>query len=95
MSVNYAGSIDWDLGEQRHIKAVVKPKCGAEIEFEIEDARYELVYAGNVVDSGECLVDAHEIDAYICPESRGNYELRLIYKIADETWVDVVKIKVG
>ena len=95
MSVNYAGNLDWDLGEKRHVRAVIKPKCETELDFIIRNARYELKQNGEVVDSGECTVSEHELDAYVFPENRGTYELSLIYEIADEIWVDVIKIKVG
>ena len=95
MSANYVGSLDFDLGEKRHVKAVVKTKCETELEFVIRNARYELKKSGEVVDRGECTVTGHELDSYIAPDDRGTYDLVLTYEIADETWVDVVKVKVG
>ena len=46
-------------------------------------------------DSGDCRIDEHEIDAIIAPRMIGTYRLKYIYEIADETWVDNVKLRVG
>lgn len=86
-----------DLGEKRHIKSKVVPKCEQDIPFTIRNAKYELVdVEGNVEDSGECSVNngTHEIDALIQPLNLGTYTFKYIYEVADEIWIDCVKVKV-
>lgn len=95
MSLNCAGRIEFDWGEKRHVQVRVQAECGTDEEFVIRNARYELLTGDEIEDSGECLVTNHRIDACIQPQRKGSYDLRFIYEIADETWIDVVKIKVG
>lgn len=95
MSVLYVSDMTIDLGEKIHVRSIVKPKCEQDLPFTIRNARYELIYGTEVEDSGECAINGHEIDAFICPKNTGTYCLKYIYDIADETWVDNVRIKVG
>lgn len=96
MSVLYVAEMDIDLGEQIHVRSIVKPKCEQDLPFTIREARYELIDPdGNIEDSGDCTITGHEIDAFIGPQNEGKYRLKYIYEIADETWVDNVRLKVG
>lgn len=95
MSIEYVAEIYIDLGEEIHVRSVVKPKCEQELPFAIRSARYDLRRrGGETEDTGECTINGHEIDAFIAPREKGRYELRYIYEVADETWVDVVLIRV-
>lgn len=94
MSANYVGDIPFDFGEERHVKTIVKPVCDSELSFIIRSARYELIIKGEIEDRGECAIFGHELDVFLAPQSRGVYDLRILYEIADETWVDLIKIKV-
>lgn len=96
MSVQYVAEITIDQGEKVHVRSIVKPKCEHYLPFVIRSARFEL-YApdGKVEAEGECSITDHELDALIEPKGTGTYRLKEIYEIADEVWVDNVKIKVG
>lgn len=96
MSVQYVAEMDIDQGEKIHIRSIVKPKCEQDLPFTIRAARYELIDPdGSMEDSGDCRIDEHEIDAIIAPRMIGTYRLKYIYEIADETWGDNVKLRVG
>ena len=89
MRVSYVAEVTFDFPEARYLRAVVKPKCDADLPFSIDNARWELYYRDDdgeeiLEDSGECEVSAHELSAF-----------KYIYEIAGETWVDNVKIKAG
>lgn len=90
--------MDIDLGEAIHIRSVIKPKCaaegGQEIPFTIRDARFELYCGSELENKGDCSINGHEIDAFVSPLKTGTYYLKYIYEIADETWVDKIKLKV-
>lgn len=96
MSVQYVSEITIDQGEKVHVRSIVKPKCEHYLPFAIKSARYEL-YApdGRIEAEGDCLISGHELDALIEPKGAGTYRLKEIYEIADEIWVDNVRIKVG
>lgn len=95
MSVSYIAEIQMDQGENIHVKSIVKPTCESDIAFTIRDARYEFYDSdGNLEDSGLCQINEHELDVMISPEMVGTYRLRYIYGVADETWIDDVKVKV-
>ena len=96
MSVQYVSDLYIDLGERVHVRCIVRPKCEQELPFEIIRARYEMTNEkGLVENSGECEINGHEIDAMISPSAAGTYRLKYIYEIADETWVDNIRVKVG
>ena len=100
MRVSYVAEVTFDFPEARYLRAVVKPKCDADLPFSIDNARWELYYRDDVgeeilEDSGECEVSAHELSAFIQPQKTGTYRFKYIYEIAGETWVDNVKIKAG
>ena len=96
MSVSYVAEMDIDLGEKVHIRSVIKPKCEAGLPFAIKSARYELLDARGIVEaSGDCTITDHVIDALVSPKAAGTYQLKYIYEIADEIWVDNVKLRVG
>lgn len=100
MSVSYVATVQYDLPEARFLRAEVKPKCDTDLPFEIDEAHWELWYkddSGNDIleASGECEIKKHEISAYIQSQKEGTYRFKYIYRIANETWVDNIKIKTG
>ena len=101
MSINYVDDIYMDLGEKIHMVSLVRTVCGEEIPFEIRAARWELYREdwekGDVVleAEGECTVNGHALDALIQPEMAARYRFKYIYQVADETWVDVIRLRVN
>ncbi|MDO5539397.1 MAG: hypothetical protein Q4F83_04905 [Eubacteriales bacterium] len=96
MSVQYVAELQIDHGERLHVKSVVKPKCEHYLPFLIRSARYELLNPNGIVEAeGDCSISDHELDVLIEPQKTGTYRLKYIYEIADEIWVDNVRIKVG
>lgn len=100
LSVSYVAEVQYDLPEERYLRAVVKPKCEKDLPFEIEWARWEL-YSRNddgeytLESSGDCEIHVHEIAAFIQLQHAGIYRFKYIYMVAGETWVDNIKIKAG
>lgn len=73
MRVSYVAEVTFDFPEARYLRAVVKPKCDADLPFSIDNARWELYYRDDdgeeiLEDSGECEVSAHELSAFIQPQ---------------------------
>lgn len=96
MNTQYADPLDVDAGEEIHIICTVKAKCGYHVPFTIKEARYQLLdKSGAIVVEGECTIQDHDIDAFVRLEDAGTFYLKYIYKIADETWVDKIKLRVG
>ncbi len=96
LSVSYVGELQVDSGEKMHVKVLVKPKCEAGLPFVVSTAKYELIAAGGETEAeGECVVNDHVLDAFVAPQKSGTYQLKFTYEIADETWVDNIKLKVG
>lgn len=92
----YVAEILIDLGERIHIRSIVKPKCEQALPFEIKGAKYEL-YApdDSLEDTGDCTINGHELDALIQPKKAGTYTFKYVYEVADEIWIDAVKLKVS
>ena len=44
MRVSYVAEVTFDFPEARYLRAVVKPKCDADLPFSIDNARGELYY---------------------------------------------------
>lgn len=83
-----------DFGETRHIMLeVVSIKND---EFVISSASYVLrnEQTGKDETAGSCNIIAHLIDTVIEPKEKGEYQLIVTYKIADETLIDAVKVVV-
>lgn len=96
MSMQCADTLEIDAGEEIHITCTVKPKCGYHVPFAIKEAKYQLINKdGLVIKEGECKVQDHDIDAFVQLPDVGTFWLKYIYKIADETWVDKIKLRVG
>ncbi|WP_148411110.1 hypothetical protein [Murimonas intestini] len=88
--------VKFDNGEKRHIRTEVYIKEGEELPFKIINATYQLLNPnGRLEASGNCHIDNHELDCIIEPKSTGEYILRFIYEVADETWVDPVRVVVS
>jgi len=84
--------INFEAGEQRHIKLRIHATDNAP--FTIRTAQWELCHGGEIESAGTCGITEHTIDAFICPEKRVTYRLRIIYQIADETLVELVEVAV-
>lgn len=96
MAVQYIGNKYIDLGEKIHIRAIVNAVCEEEIPFVIRSARYELIDPNGVIeDSGDCVIQDHVIDSLIEPQTIGKYELKLIYEVGDEIWVEPIRLRVS
>lgn len=65
-------------------------------EFVISSASYVLrnEQTGKDETAGSCNIIAHLIDTVIEPKEKGEYQLIVTYKIADETLIDAVKVVV-
>lgn len=101
MSIRYVADIYIDIGEEIHIRGTVKPVCGQDIPFQIRSARWELHREKDYGEctikeaEGDCIVEGHILDALIRPEETGRYRFKFIYQVADETWIDVVRLRVN
>ncbi|MDD3253836.1 MAG: hypothetical protein PHV18_14910 [Lachnospiraceae bacterium] len=84
--------ISFDAGEQRHIKILIHSIKNDP--FVIRNAKWELVCAGTVESYGDCEIEEHVIDAFIAPQSRSMYRLRIQYEIADEVLVEQMEVVV-
>lgn len=88
--------VKFDFGEKRHVRTNVMLESGEEYPFKIRNAKWELTDADGIIeDSGECVVDEHELDAYINPLKAETYTLKYTYEVADEIWVDKIKVVVS
>ena len=84
----------FDAGEIRHVQLKVKNITGKD--FTISSAQCELF--NKYEEKREvltCYIDNHIIDTIISVPKAGYYELKYIYKIQDETLVDVIEIRVN
>lgn len=101
MSIKYVDDIDMDLGEKIHISGEVRPVCDKDIPFEVRSARWELHREDpdsgqtSLEAEGECTINGHILDALIHPEQAARYRFKFIYEVADETWIDVYKLRVN
>ena len=76
--------VSFDFGEKRHVRTTVKIISGEDLPFLIRTAKWELIDESEIIeDSGECIIDEHELDAYISPQKIESYTLRFIYEVAD------------
>lgn len=88
--------VSFDFGKKRHVRTTVKIISGEDLPFLIRTAKWELIDESEIIeDSGECIIDEHELDAYISPQKIGSYTLRFIYEVADEIWVDKIRVVVS
>lgn len=91
-----AQKIRFDIGEKRHVRTTVKIVSGEELPFLIRTARWELWDEEEALEAeGECHIDEHELDAYVNPRKPETYTLKFIYEVADEIWVDPVRVVVS
>ncbi|MDU7710338.1 MAG: hypothetical protein E7J94_24095 [Clostridium sp.] len=78
------------------MRTTVKIISGEDLPFLIRTAKWELIDESEIIeDSGECIIDEHELDAYISPQKIESYTLRFIYEVADEIWVDKIRVVVS
>lgn len=88
--------IDFDFGGKRHVRMTVKITSGEDLPFLIRTAKWELLDGSGVIeDSGDCMIEEHDLDAYINPLKTEFYTLRYIYEVADEIWVDKLRVVVS
>ena len=87
--------VDFDLGETRHVKLQIHSCKGDP--FEILSASYSLTAKGEAEpeDNGASVIQEHVIDQVISPKRRGTYSLRVMYRIADETIIENVEVRVS
>lgn len=83
----------FDFGERRHIIVdVFSKKCE---EFNLQSASYEFMDDdGNIESSGACSIYEHQIDLVLEPKHKGDYLLKVTYKILDETLIEPIGITV-
>lgn len=84
--------IQFNKGEQRHVRCMIHAVDDAP--FTIHSATWTLSYGETIEDSGDCKIEGHIIDAYICPSKSIRYVLRLEYVIADETLIENIEVAV-
>ncbi len=86
--------VDFDFGETRHVKIKIHSCKGDP--FEILSASYSLTAKGctEPEDSGASVIQEHVIDQVITPKRRGTYKLVITYRIADETLIEKVEVRV-
>lgn len=83
----------FDYGERRHVMLDVY-SCKNE-DFALQSASYEFTdYDGIMESSGVCSIYKHQIDTVIEPKHKGDYILKITYKILDETLIEVIGITV-
>ena len=76
----------FDFGERRHVMIDVY-SCKNEV-FEIQSASYEFLDDDeNIESSGACSIYEHQIDLVLEPKHKGDYLLKVTYKILDETLI--------
>lgn len=79
-------------GEKKEVRIEVTSTSGDP--FVIRNAKYELVRSGEIVASGEALVEEHEVYALIEPSGKGIYRLLFTYEIAAERLKTPISITV-
>lgn len=88
-------NLTMEFGEVRHVKLRVKSL--KQEEFIISDADYELRKCDSKMpeDMGKAnIIDNNKLDVVINPRQIGDYQLKYTYHIADETLIDIVRVKV-
>lgn len=82
-----------DYGEIRHVRLLIKNIYNRE--FQILKCNYELRSPdGEIEASGPADIADHVLDVLISPKSRGEYDIKFTYIIADETLIEHVNLKV-
>lgn len=70
------------LGERKFIDFEVTSKNE---DFIITSATYELSYNGEVIESGDCVIDGHGLSVLLTsPEEKGTYIMKVFYEIPPE-----------
>lgn len=88
-------NLTMELGEVRHVK--LKVKSVKQEEFVISNADFELKKCDlpEPEDAGNAnIIDDRTLDVVISPQNIGEYDLKYTYHIADETLIDIVRVKV-
>lgn len=80
------------LGEKRRIWLEISSH--EENAFVIRNAAYSLERYHEIIDTGECVVNEHNIAAMIQPPSRGEYNLIFSFEIAGEIMKEKVVVVV-
>lgn len=84
--------IKFELGETRHVQFLIKSANNKP--FTIQDATWQLKNEDDVEAEGKCTIMDHVIDALISPNLAHVYKLRIAYRIADETLIEVIEVAV-
>lgn len=70
------------LGERKFVNFEVTSKTE---DFIITSATYTLSYNGEIIESGECIIEGHEISVLLTsPEEKGTYIMKVFYEIPPE-----------
>lgn len=86
-------SLVMDFGEIRHIRLLIKNIYNRS--FQILKCDYELRDpTGEIEDSGAADIADHVLDVLVSPKTRGEYDVKFTYIIADETLIEHVNLKV-
>ncbi len=87
-------NVQFDFGETRHIRVEVFSVY--DDVFIIQNARYELIRKsdGKIESSGRVDVIGHVLDVTVTPKFIGRYDLKILYRISDETLIDTVELMV-
>ena len=80
------------LGEKRRIWLEVSSHEGDA--FVIRNAAYSLERYREVIDTGECVIDEHNIAAMVQPPERGEYNLIFSFEIGGEIMKEKVVVVV-
>lgn len=86
-------SLVMDFGEIRHIRLLIKNIYNRD--FQILKCDYELRDPeGEIEASGAADIADHVLDVLVSPKTRGEYDVKFTYIIADETLIEHVNLKV-
>ena len=70
------------LGERKFVNFEVTSKTE---DFIITNATYNLSYNGEIIETGECIIEDHEISVLLTsPEEKGTYIMKVFYEIPPE-----------
>lgn len=86
-------SIVMEVGEVRHVRIKIL-NINPNVSFQIIDASYEIYEkkTQEKIKNGKCNIIEHILDVVVEAKEKGNFGLKYIYKIADETLIDEVEV---
>lgn len=75
--------IKFILGESRRLEFEISHVDGEY--FEILEAKYELLYGNEIIETGDMIISDHIISTQFTPEMRGFYLIKILYTIGNST----------